>query len=150
MRKPLLQQPTKGAQGGVIGRPRAEPPSDAAERIEALAADGFSVVGVASKLGVNPDVLKRWMDDDAALRDAFNAGREQERYALHNKLYRIAMESADVKAASIASMFLLKARHGYREGDQGEQGSRSNVTINLLGAMSREDFMKTVSVTKSD
>jgi hypothetical protein len=37
-------------------------------------------------------------------------------------------------------MFLLKARHGYREGDQQEQANKVSVTFNLPGAMTAEQY----------
>ena len=52
-RRPLLPEPV------ATGRPRKEPPPDAAERITALAADGFTHKGVALRMGVNDDVLRR-------------------------------------------------------------------------------------------
>ena len=112
------------------------PPADAADRIRAFAADGFSVIGVASGLGVGKGQLALWMERDPALKDAFDEGRERERQTLHNKLYRLAME----KDFAPAAMFLLKARHGYREGDQGDQAGRVNVTIALPGAMTMQQF----------
>lgn len=137
MRKPLLDTPTVGAHGKTIGRPRKQPPADAAERITALAADGFSVLGVARRMGVNQEVLTRWFDEQPALKEAFDVGRENERYALHNMLYRLATEGGD----KIAAMFLLKARHGYREGDQGEQANRVSINFSLPGALKPESFV---------
>ena len=118
------------------GRAPKQPPADAAERIEALASDGFSVLGVARSLGTSADTFRRWLDEVPPLREAFDAGREKERHALHNMLYRQAMERGNASAA----MFLLKARHGYREGDQNETGNRVQITFALPGAMSMEDF----------
>ena len=118
------------------GRPPKLPPEGAAQRIEALAADGFSVLGVARSLGTSADTFRRWLDEVPALREAFEAGREKERRALHNMLYRQAMEEGN----SSAAMFLLKARHGYREGDQNEAGNRVQITFALPGAMSMADF----------
>lgn len=112
------------------------PPEDAAERISALASDGFSVIGVAHGMGVGKDAFARWMDEYPALKEAFDQGRETERRTLHNKLYRLAMEKDNAAAA----MFLLKARHGYREGDQSDQGGKVNVTIALPGAMTLQQF----------
>ena len=112
-------------------------PVNTADRIRALASDGFSIVGVAASLGVGKDQLSAWMERDPALQEAFDQGRENERRALHNKLYRLAMEKDNAPAA----MFLLKARHGYREGDQSDQGGRVNVTIALPGAMALQQFM---------
>lgn len=134
-RKPLLDTPTIGPNGARIGRPRKAPPPDAAQRIQAAAADGFTIPGVAMTLGVNQDVLKRWMDEHPELKQAFAFGREMERRTLHNVLYRAATEGTG-KDALIAAMFLLKARHGYKEGEPvGEQNSRVQIEIKLPGAL---------------
>ena len=127
----IIHRPLKRA-----GRKPIGPPANAAGRIRALAADGFSVIGVADGLGVGKDQLNAWMERDPALQEAFDQGREAERRTLHNKLYRLAMEKDNAPAA----MFLLKARHGYREGDQSDQTSRVNVTIALPGAMTLAQF----------
>lgn len=126
------------------GRPPKQPPADAARQIEDLAADGWSIVGIAWKLGATKKVFYRWMEENESLSEAFQAGRERERHTLHNRLYRAAMEE-EGKGSVIAAMFLLKARHGYREGDQGEQANRISVTINMPGALSRDDYLKTVT-----
>jgi hypothetical protein len=63
-------------------------------------------------------------------------GRKLERHTLHNALYRLATEQGD----KIAAMFLLKARHGYREGDQGDQANRVSINFTLPGAMKPEAF----------
>lgn len=118
------------------GRPLKVAPVGAAARIEALAADGFSVIGVAKGMGTSKETLAKWFDADPELKAAFDQGREHERHALHNMLYRAAMELGNASAA----MFLLKARHGYREGDQSETGNRVQITFALPGAMSMDDF----------
>lgn len=123
-----------------------QPPADAAARIIALASDGFSVIGIAQHLGVGKDAFARWLDEDPALQEAFDQGREQERRALHNKLYRLAMEKDNAPAA----MFLLKARHGYREGDQSDQAGRVNINIALPGAMTLSQFNAITKGTSDD
>ncbi len=128
------------------GRPRKLPPADAARRIEALAADGFSIVGVARALGTSADTFRTWLDEASELREAFDQGREIERHALHNMLYRQAMEKGNASAA----MFLLKARHGYREGDQNETGNRVQIVFQLPGALSPVEFLKTVEHEPAD
>ena len=127
---------TRGSLGGKPGRPRAVVPADAAQRIEALAGAGYSLIGIASKLGTTRGTLSQWLDNDPALKEAFEAGREHERHTLHNVLFTLATE----KANPIAAMFLLKARHGYREGDQGEQANRVSINFTLPGAMRPEQF----------
>lgn len=132
------------AAGPLGGQPRKEPPQDAAHHIRAFAADGFSIVGVAEKFGIERKTLERWLTDFPELREAFDRGREKERHTLHNRLFRLAMEADDERASSIAAMFLLKARHGYKEGDPGEQANRVSITFNMPAALSREDFLKTL------
>lgn len=131
MTAPITHRPLRKA-----GRKPIAPPADAAEQILALAADGFSVIGVAHRMGVGKDAFARWLEEEPALKEAFDQGRENERRALHNKLYRMAMEQDHASAA----MFLLKARHGYREGDQSDQGNRVSINIALPGAMTLQQF----------
>lgn len=113
-----------------------EAPGNAADRIEALAADGFSMRGVAAGLGTSADTLRRWFDERPELQEAFERGRERERHTLHNALYRAATEQGNASAA----MFLLKSRHGYREGDQSDAGNRVSINFTLPAAMALEDF----------
>ncbi|HZF18545.1 MAG TPA: hypothetical protein VE008_02435 [Burkholderiales bacterium] len=117
------------------GRALKLPPASAAARIAALAAIGHSVVGIARGLNTSADTLRRWLDEDPTLAEAFAQGREAERFTLHNVLYRAAR-----KGNIIAAMFLLKARHGYREGDQGGEANRVSITFALPGALTPEQF----------
>lgn len=143
-RKPLKDTPTLTANGRRVGRPRKQPPPDAAGIIKAAAADGFSLVGVAMLLGVDKECLARWLDEDRALKEAFDRGREMERQTLHNKLYRKAVEGDD-KDSLIAAMFLLKSRHGYREGAEvADATSRVRIDINLPGALDPGAYAKTI------
>ena len=140
MTKPITDRPLKSP-----GRKLKEPPANAAHRIEALSADGFSVLGIAKHLNTTPDVFRRWLDEYPDLKDAMDSGREIERHALHNMLFKAATEGGNTSAA----MFLLKARHGYREGDQSEQGNRVSINFQLPAAMPMADF-KVIEHGKSD
>lgn len=140
MTKPITDRPLMKA-----GRKPKAAPGDALQRIETMAADGFSKIGVAAGLGVDIEVLRRWLDEAPELQDAFDRGRERERHALHNMLYRQAMEKGNATAA----MFLLKSRHGYREGDQVESANRVSINFQLPAAMPLADF-KVIEHGKSD
>lgn len=118
------------------GRPRKDPPPNAAQRIREATARGCNRRGVAMALGCNVDVLVRWLDEHAELKEAFDDGRENERAALHGKLFEAAMNGAVVPA-----LFLLKARHGYREGEQESQANRVSVTFNIPGALPLDKYM---------
>jgi hypothetical protein len=107
-----------------MGAPRKHPPKDAAATIEQLAAQGHAIIGIAKKLGVTKETFKRWCEDDDALQEAFEIGRETERHALHSLIVQSAVLN---KPANSNAMFLLKARHGYRENDQ--QNVNVGVTV---------------------
>jgi hypothetical protein len=118
------------------GRPLKGPPPNAAARIEQLAACGHSVIGIARGLNTSQDRLRRWCDEDPALAEALVRGREAERFALHNVLYVQATQHHNI----VAAMFLLKARHGYREGDQADVANRVSITFALPGALTEDKF----------
>ena len=115
------------------------PPKSVAAETQALAATGHSKRGIASYFGVSYEIFERWMDDDAELRECFANGRENERLQLHAALFNKAM-----KGDGPSAMFLLKSRHGYREGDQSEQSNKVQITFNFRTAIaphfSQQDF----------
>ena len=93
------------------------------------------MTGVAMRLGCTFEVLKRWFVEYPELKQAFDYGREEERSTLHNVLYRAAT-AGEGKDSLIAAMFLLKSRHGYKEGEQHEiQNGRVQIEIKLPGAL---------------
>lgn len=100
-----------------------------------LAADGWSVIGIAFKLGIDRKTFEGWLERDTELKDAMALGREQEHHVLYNMLLRAAVEKGNITAA----LAILNARHGWRT-DQSDQGARVNVTIALPGAMTLQQF----------
>lgn len=144
-RRPLKPRSKWLKVGATKGRPKPlgsgrkqKPPHASAtpEEIRLLAADGHSIKGIASRFGTTFETFTRWLDEDNTLREAFEVGRENERHALHNMLYRQALEKNNI----VAAMFLLKARHGYREGDQGDTGNKVSIVFQLPGAMQMQEF----------
>lgn len=124
--------------GAVIGRPQKQPPANAEKTIRELSASGHAIIGIAHQLHTSVATFNRWLDENPVLKEAFDQGREKERFSLHNMLYRQAMNEGNATAA----MFLLKARHSYREGDQSEQGNRVSINFTLPGAMPMQDFIE--------
>lgn len=116
--------------------PRVKRPHpDAAERITALSREGYSVAGIAARLGISPDLFLRWRDDYPEIQRALDAGREEEHHTLFNSLFKAA-QTGNI----VAAMFLLKTRHSYREGDQSEIANRVSINFSLPGAMSLDSF----------
>lgn len=118
------------------GRPRKEPPPDAALRIRELSEQGYNRISIANYMGVSVDTLRRWMNEHSDLNEQFQLGREKERFDLHNMLYRKAMNGD-----TIAAMFLLKSQHSYREGEQHDaNGARVQINFTLPGALPLSAF----------
>ena len=121
------------------GQPRKEPPANALEVIKNAAAKGASRRGVAIALQVHDTVVQRWLEEYPELREAFEQGREVERADLHRVLYDCAI-SGQGKDSLIAAMFLLKARHGYIEGDKATESNRVSINFQIPGAMPLSQF----------
>jgi hypothetical protein len=116
-----------------MAAPRKHPPKDAIKTIEKLAAEGYSIIGIARNLGVSRECFKRWIEEDKALNEAFELGRETERQALH----AMVVESARAnKPANVNAFFLLKARHGYVESDNRSKAIVEVAANNVLVVVS--------------
>lgn len=125
---------------------RKKPPRGAAEKLLQMASEGWNKKGLAYGLGTTVETLNCWLDLYPELQEAVDHGREREHKALFSSLYDSATKGGNVTAA----IFLLKARHGYREGDQSEIANRVSVTFEMPGAMSLEDFTKDVTPRRKE
>ena len=117
------------------GRKRSTPPANAVELVRDLAADGWSIIGIANRMGVDTKTFNLWLERHPELQDAIDLGREEEHHVLYNMLMREAVEKRNVTAA----LAILNARHGWRS-DQSNQGNKLNVNIALPGAMTLAQF----------
>jgi hypothetical protein len=82
------------------------------QMVEELAARGCSVQTIARALGIGKDTFKAMRERDPSVQDALEQGRAVEHDALVSNL-RQAADTGNI----VANIFLLKARHGYREGE---------------------------------
>lgn len=122
-----------------------KPPRNAAAKILDLASRGVSKKGIARGVGASPKLLNVWLEQYPKLQEALDEGRERE----HGELFGSLFESA--KEGNVtAAIFLLKTRHGYREGDQGDMANRVSINFQLPGPMKLEDFGKVIEGEASD
>ncbi|MBF7694546.1 hypothetical protein [Acinetobacter rathckeae] len=122
-----------------------KPPHNACEIIEDMASNGYSKRNIAKALGVSWDLYVVWLEQYPELLEAEKLGKDKEHKALHNALYKSAMDGNVT-----ASIFLLKTRHGYREGDQSDSANKVSITFQLPAASnSIDDYMKTVGSNRA-
>ncbi len=94
--------------------------------VEELAAKGCSVVTIAAALGVNKETFVHMRRRDPAVEEAFENGRAKE----HDRLVTN-LNTAAAGGNVVASIFLLRARHGY----QSSEGIDVNVNVNTGGVL---------------
>ncbi|WP_417713990.1 hypothetical protein [Pseudophaeobacter arcticus] len=106
-----------------------------------LAARGCSVVTIARALGMGRDAFRAVRGRQPEVEDALEQGRAVEHDALVGNL-RAAADEGNI----VANIFLLKARHQYREGEAIE--ANLSVNVNTGGVLvvpakqSVEDFLR--------
>ena len=119
---------------------RKKPKANTAQIVEELASQGHSILNISRALKISKELFYVWREQYPEIETALQVGKEKERYDLHNALYQSAM-----KGNVTSAIFLLKARHGYREGDQSDIANKVAITFNLPApAQSVDDYMKTV------
>ncbi len=110
--------------------------------VEELAARGVAEATIAKALRMGKDGFRGVRRRQPEVQEALDRGRAIEHDRLVGKLFDTAMEGNVV-----AGIFLLKARHGYREGEPLEGGtSNVQVNINLPSAMSPDEYRTMVGV----
>lgn len=111
--------------------PRKNPPSNAAETIRNLATRGFSLVGIASQMGVSKDLLNKWFERFPLLENAFELGKDSQRQALHEMLYNKALAKGD----TLAALSILNSLHGWRDPRKGGASVDVNVDVQVRNVM---------------
>ncbi len=100
--------------------------------------DGYARAEIAAALGINVTTLRRLITDDKVLVDAVTARKDLEEAELCDLLTANAR-----RGDSAAAMFLLKARHGYRDRDDATQkrdeGKKFGVLV-MPAPMSFDDW----------
>ncbi|MEX2125601.1 MAG: hypothetical protein WD795_17060 [Woeseia sp.] len=105
--------------------------------IQQAAADGVSKQTIAHRLGVAVKTFRDLLARDEQAQESFDLGNA----ANETELRDLLMEKA--RAGNVtAAIYLTKARHGWTEGEAPDL--RPNVIINLPGALSPDQYLKTI------
>lgn len=111
-------------------------PKGALENVKRWASESASKGAIARRLGMDHKTFRVLMEQNPDLKAAYDEGIEAEHHELVSALKR------QMHNSPVPAIFLLKTRHGYREGDQTELGNRVSVTFNLPGAMPLDAFKR--------
>lgn len=96
--------------------------------VEELAGRGCHVATIARALGMSKDAFKSCRDRQPEVDDAYHRGLAREHDQLVSNL-RTAADDGNI----VANIFLLKARHQYREGEALE--ANLNLSVNSGGVL---------------
>ena len=119
-----------------MARPKKLLPRNGLEKIRDLASRGFSEKDIARALGMSAKTFLHRKQEEQAVQDALDEGRSIEHQALYGKL----MEKA-LAGDTIALLFLLKCRHGYRET---VQTNAVQVLFQMPAALDPADYAKLI------
>ncbi len=104
------------------------------EKVQRWSSEAATKGAIARRLGMDSKTFRVLMEQDPDAKAAYEEGRETEHLMLVSALKR------QMDRSPVPAIFLLKTRHGYREGDQSEQANRVSVTFNVPGALSLDAF----------
>lgn len=117
-----------------MATPPSKPPRGTPDKVRRWAADSVPMKVMARRLGVGVPTFKRWMEENERLQAAYDEGVEEEHQSL------IASLRSHMASSPTPAIFLLKTRHGYREGDQTGQANKVQITFSLPGAATKEQW----------
>lgn len=126
MSKPDLPARLVGPGPGVLGNARWVVTETGIKMVEDLTARGVTLTNIARALGMDTATLRLVRHRQPEVEEAYQRGKSREEEALVGNLRRAANDGNVV-----AAIFLLKARHAYKEG----QPMEVNVSVNTGGVL---------------
>jgi hypothetical protein len=118
------------------------PTEDDLALIEQMAADGHGQHGICRAIPIHFQTWQKWLKDFPEVREAFRAGLSQEEFFLVRELRKQAE-----KGAAVPCIFLLKARHGYVEGQAPQTDQRVQIAVTLPAALPADQYKPGITVT---
>ena len=125
-----------------MGRKKIQLKKTDYSKISRLASRGVNEVDIVKALGISYPVWLRIKEEDEQALQALEEARRKEEAELVGVLYEAAIKNKNLTAA----MFLLKARHGYKEGAEQVNASQVNVKITVPQSMNPDEYKKLVEV----
>jgi hypothetical protein len=117
--------------------------------VRKMAGAGAGVKVIASALGTTDLTFAAWRREYPELDRAFVEAKEKARVQLHNSLQRRALDPKN-QGGVTAAIFLLKARHDYREKDDDADGSRVNIVYTAPQPLSVADYLAAIAAKKAN
>ena len=122
-----------------MGRKKITLPSNGLDTIRNLAERGVKETDIVKALGISYPTWLRIKEENEEARRTLEEARQIE----ENKLFGVLFDKA-MNGDSTAAMFLLKTRHGYKEGAEQVNANQVNVKITLPGSMEPDEYLKEV------
>ena len=131
-----------------IGRPPKKLPPGALDVIREAAAKGVAETKLAKLLRMDFATWRRIREEDPAAKKVWEEAKAIERDVLAGRLFSVAMDDEHPQAVT-AAIFLLKARHGYRDqgpADTAADGPKVNLVFNLPAPLSGDQYRRLVEI----
>lgn len=123
---------------GQVNVKKKVPSKDDLIQLERLAALGYGTYEVAKRMGICRNTLLRWFKDYPDADTAWKRGLESEEHLILSELLRILKERGN----PLPGIFLLKSRHGYREGDSAGADNRVAIQVTMPAALDVANYKK--------
>lgn len=111
--------------------------------VRQLSAQGCSERTIAKALGMSYGAWRRALDADPRTQAALAEGRAVEHDALVGSLFKAATEKGNV----IAAIFLLKARHGYRDTADVTPVNQVAVVFQMPAPLTPDQYQRVLAAT---
>ena len=123
--------------------PRSEPQPGDADQIYRLATSGHGVRSIASHIQIGLETFMRWLKEHKEIKFAYQAGLAEEEQEIVTELRKI------LKGGNATpGIFLLKARHGWREGESQVEDNRVQISVQLPASLTPDQYKQVIDVTR--
>lgn len=102
------------------------PTNEGRTLVSVCSACGYTLEQIAPMLHISVNTLRKHYQHE------LTTGRDQMIAKVAGNLFATAMQRADLKASNTASIFILKTRGGWREGEKAEEGATGGTVVDVF------------------